>query len=723
MITRFLKRFAQKQMMSSSPDSFEAEMNTAAVENLDFRGLDSGGRTPEERTEAVLSAMNPEEKIDYITGYRSLGIRAMDRHGLPSVWMSDATSGVRSYGPVTAFPAGVAMAASWDRKLIAEAADHIAEAARAKGISILLGPGVNIARVPTCGRNFEYLGEDPFLAGEMAAAYIRACSERDVICTVKHLAANNSDYDRHKVSSDMDERTLREIYLPAFETAVKKGGSKGLMSAYNPVNGIWASENRFLLTEVLREEWGYDGFVVSDWTSLYSTAGPLHSGLDLEMPGPKWLTRDKVRKAIESGRASEADLDRMAGNVLRTLFAAGVYDRPVKDETAREFAPEHDEAAIRAAAAGAVLLKNDGGALPLPEGPGVRIAVCGPHGVKTPTMGGGSCHIARTTGTVGLLDGLRTAAADGTDVTAVTWRRSGRLTRAEKRTIAAADAVVIACGFDYVEESELYDRPWRLPDAQRRLIREVSAISGRTAVILTAGGGVETQSWIDGIGAAIHGMYLGQSVGTALARLLLGRENFRGKLPFSMAKNWTDIPAAANYPRRFHTTSPGRMTLGQGKPRFRRMRRWRYAEGLMVGYRHFDTAGVEPAFPFGHGLSYTSFVLADIRLSSPEISAGESPEVSLTVRNTGKRAGHEVVQVYVKDLESSLPRPEKELKGFEVAAPAPGESTDVVIPLPPESFRFWKPGVGWIIEPGDFEVLIGTGSRDIHAVLKVTITA
>ncbi|PIE05249.1 MAG: beta-glucosidase, partial [Spirochaetales bacterium] len=351
-------------MLDESKSATLAEMNQAKVEDLDFPGLKAAGRSAEEQAASILEAMTFEEKAGFISGYKSLGIRALPRLGLPSVWMSDATSGVRSYGPAAAFPSGVAMAASWDRQLIARAAGSIAETARAKGISILLGPGVNIARIPTCGRNFEYFGEDPFLAGEMAAAYISACSKKGVICTVKHLAANNSEYDRHKISSDMDERTLRELYLPAFETAVKKGGATALMTAYNPINGVWASENRRLITDILRGEWGFEGMVISDWNSLYSTSGPMNAGMDLEMPQARWLSRERIQKAVESGEVPQQKLDDMCGRILRTLFTAGVYSRPVKDTDSREFHEEHNKRALQTAEAGIVLLKNNNKALP-----------------------------------------------------------------------------------------------------------------------------------------------------------------------------------------------------------------------------------------------------------------------------------------------------------------------------------------------------------------------
>ena len=716
MLSTILKRIAQNAMLQ--------DINPVEAEDLDFHGLPSDNRTPKERAESILSTMTLDEKLSFITGYKYMGIHALPRHGLPSVWMTDATSGPHCYGVTTAFPSAVAMAASWDPELVAETADHIAEVSRAKGVSILLGPGVNIARIPTCGRNFEYMGEDPFLAGTLASAYVEACANRGVICTVKHMAANNSDYDRHKISSDMDERTLREIYLPAFEATVKKGETQGIMSAYNPVNGVWASENRRLLTQILREEWEFDGIVVSDWNSLYSTPGPLKSGLDIEMPKAKWLTPEQVKAAFITGEARETDLDRMAGNLLRTLFAAGVYDRPVKDPEAREFHADHDSAALKAAGAGIVLLKNKSSVLPLPQGPGITIAVCGPLAVDSAVMGGGSCHIARTTGTVNLMDGLKSTAAEGTTIVHVPYGNRG----CNNQTIKDADAVIIACGFNHRSESELYDRPWRLPRSQRKLIHRVSRLNSRCIVTLTAGGGVETGSWIKHGPALIHGLYLGQTVGTATAEILFGMMNPSGKLPFTMARNWTDIAALEGYPRRYWATTPGRMAAGQGNPRFRKMRHWKYTEGLMVGYRHFDTADIEPAFPFGHGLSYTNFVIENMQLSADTIGPEDTLDVTVRVRNTGDRTGSEVVQIYVADTESRLPRPAKELKGFKKLHLEPGESLEAVIHLDNRAFRYWDPEAGesggsggWTAEPGEFRILAGRSSRAIEAEASVSL--
>jgi beta-glucosidase len=662
--------------------------------------------------------MTTAEKIDFLGGYRAMGIRSVPTAGLPSVWMSDATSGPRCYGASTAFPSASALAATWNVALAREMGLHVAEAARAKGVSVLLGPGINIARVPTCGRNFEYMGEDPFLTGTVAAAYVAGAQKKGVICTVKHLAVNNSDYDRHKASSDLDDRTLREIYLRAFEMVVAEG-AEAIMSAYNPINGVWASENRRILTEILREEWGFDGFVVSDWNSLYSTAGPIRAGLDLEMPQARWLTRKRVERARTAGEVRDEDIDGMVRNVLTTLFRRGVYDRPVKDPNARELHPDHIEAARRIASEVIVLLKNAGDLLPLK--PEATVAVTGPMATDTETLGGGSCYVANPTGKTSILEGLREL---GAEVVHAPGRR-GQLLGASREAVRRADTVVVALGFDHVAESELYDRPWRLPAAQRRLIREAAVLNPRVVVTLTTGGGVETASWIDGVPAVLHTFFLGETVGTAIAEVFFGRTVPSGKLPMTMARRWKDIAATRYYPRRYWKTNIFRMFLGQGNPHFRRISRWPYGEGLMVGYRHFDTAEVEPAFPFGHGLSYTTFRIVGMELSAKVIGPEESVEVILQVRNTGNRDGAEVVQIYVADEESRLPRPSKELKGFAKVSIAAGAVESVTVVLDPRAFRYWDPDAGkagaWVAEEGDFLILAGRSSRRIEAEERVTL--
>ncbi len=689
-------------------------------------------RPPAERVEEVLRQLSLEEKIDLLGGVDSMGVRGIARLGLPTIWCSDASSGVRCFGPGTAFPAFVAMAATWDRDLIRRVGEAIGEECRALGVSVLLGPGVNIARVPTCGRNFEYLGEDPCLASEMVVPYIDGVQSRGVAATVKHFACNNSDYDRHRMNAVVDERTLREIYLPAFRAAVQKAGVRCVMNSYNPVNGTYASENPKLLRDILKGEWGFRGLVMSDWNSLYSTRGPLEAGLDLEMPAGVFYCREQILPLLRAGAVSEALVDEKVRRILGVFFEMGFYDRKGVDPSCRVGGEAHLGVSLETAREAIVLLKNEGGLLPLSATGLRRVVVLGANGRRTPAGGGGAAYV-RPTDPVSIEAGLRSA-LPAAEVSWIADRR-GRLGADAAAEVRGADAVIACAGFDHVRESEHYDRSWRLPDGQARLIRRAAALNPNVVVLITAGGDVETESWIGSAKAVLHTFYLGSIAGRAVADVLTGRVSPSGKLPFTMAKLWRDHPATANYVRDPSRTST-RQIVGP-KPRtlvgkapaaqleMMRKEHWpvRYEEGVFVGYRGFDARGIAPQFPFGHGLSYTSFELTDARLSSSRVAAGQTFTVSVTVRNTGSREGAEVVQVYVRDRQASLPRPPRELKGFARVALAPGESREVSISLGEEALSFYDPGrKAWIAEAGAFRILVGSSSRAIAAEMDLEYT-
>ncbi len=690
------------------------------------------GRPAAERAEAVLRGMTLEEKIDMLGGIDSMGIRGVERLGLPTVWCSDASSGVRCFGPGTAFPAFVAMTATWNRDAMRRVGEAIAEECRALGVAVLLGPGVNIARVPTCGRNFEYMGEDPLLAAEMVVPFIEGVQGRGVAATVKHFACNNSDHDRHRMNAIVDERTLREIYLPAFRAAVQKANVRCVMNSYNPVNGTYASENPSLLRDILKTEWGFQGFVMSDWNSVYSTRGPLEAGLDLEMPRGIFYCREQILPMVRAGAVPEALIDDKIRRILTTLFDLGVYDRGAHDPRHRVGGEAHIAASLEAAREAIVLLKNENDMLPLTPASVRRIAVLGANGRSTPAGGGGAAYV-RPTGPVSIEQGLREAFAPAE----VVWvpDRRGRIAAAGAAELRRADAVVVCAGFDHVLESEHYDRRWRLPAGQDRLIRRAASLNANVVVVLTSGGDVETASWIGSAKAVLHTFYLGSIAGRAIADVLAGKANPSGKLPFTMAKRWRDHPATASYVRVPDRTSKrqmegpkprtlvGKVPAAQLEMMRREQRPVRYEEGIFVGYRGFDARSVEPQFPFGHGLSYTSFALSGARVSSRRVARGQAFAVSVTVRNTGKREGSEVVQVYVSDNQASLPRPPRELKGFAKVHLAPGESREVQVALGEESLSYYDPGrKTWIAEAGAFRLLVGTSSRAIAAELELEYT-
>ncbi|MBI9104791.1 MAG: glycoside hydrolase family 3 C-terminal domain-containing protein [Spirochaetales bacterium] len=748
MITNLLKKSLEKVMKGELNILFTANMCRREVEDQNFQGLTieklpqrTGGDlsdlpvlqvfgTPTEESapssewaNRILGEMTWEEKVSFISGYSSIAIQPIPRLGLPSIWSSDATSGLRCFEGGTAYPAAIAMAATWNQDLIEKLGTSLGEEARAKGISILLGPGINIYRIPTNGRNFEYMGEDPFLAGKIAAGYIRGVQSRGVITTVKHFVCNNSEYDRHKCDSVVDERTLREIYLPAFKRAIKEGGARGVMSAYNPVNGVYASENNHLLMEILRGEWGFDGIIMSDWDSLYATAGPVKNGLDIEMPGAKWLTMEKLQKEIASGTISEKDIETMVYRLLFTLHSSGVYSRPQIDKSATAGGEAHAEIALATAREGIILLKNVPPAgqkeplLPLNTDKINTMVVLGRTAMVTPTGGGGSSLVpVSQKGDIvrGIIARLEEE-GKGIKIHYIPYKKRA-LSGKSRELIRSADAVIMCAGFHSFEETECFDRTWELPENQGKLIKKVTALNPNTAVVLTAGGGVETESWLPDVPALLHSLYLGQSVGTAVSEILFGKITPSGKLPFTMAKRWTDFASASYYVDNPGKFSPNRVFIGQGDPGKRKTWQMKYDEKLMVGYRNFDTMKVLPQFPFGHGLSYTSFEISEMKVSKPLLKERQNRKVSLVITNTGAVEGAQTIQIYIKDHESTLPRPEKELKGFVKVFLKPGESEKISLTLTPEDFSYFNDEkMEWVCEAGLFTILAGFSSRDIRA--------
>lgn len=697
----------QKLIFSDLPSPRKSFINGEDVHQ--FVGKDD---SPSEKAHKILGQMTLEEKIDFIGGLQWFAVRPVPRLGLDAMWMADASSGVRGVGRSTVFPCMVSMAATWDRDRIRKAAAVLAEECRAKGVSCLLGPGVNIARVPTCGRNFEYMGEDPYLTAEGACAYIDGLQKNGVAASIKHYALNNSDYDRNKLGSDADERTLREIYLPAFEAAVKKAGVLSVMSSYNPINGVSASENRRMLTDILKNEWGFEGFVVSDWLSCYDAEKPFNAGLDLEMPNAMYMNRKNLTRLLAKGRITETDLDDKVTRILSSFFAAGAYERPIVDVNARENGPEHLLTACETAAEGTVLLKNDNNVLPLDfsQKP-MTVLVTGSRAKDFETGGGGSSRVTSYQ-KVSPVDALRERVGD-----------RGKILYSASPSASAlkkADAVVVCAGFSYGIEGEFHDRPWRLPKKDRRLILKAAECNPRTVVVLNTGGAVETEEWSPKTAAVVDVFFPGDASGRVVADVLLGNVNPSGKLPFTFAKKWSDYPSVENYvkvPEKFGLL---RVTGPAGMRFLRRLKKpFVYEEGIFVGYRHFVTAGIEPAFAFGHGLSYTTFAITDVKISSEKMKKGECPEISATVTNTGAREGAETVQMYLSDEKASLPRPAKELKGFEKVFLKPGESKTVRLPITEESLRFYHPSNrGWCVEPGRFTAFIGNSSVSVAAAVS-----
>jgi beta-glucosidase len=798
----------------------------------------------EKRVEELLARMTLEEKIDMLGGAEGFYIRPLERLGIPKIRMADGPLGVRNYGKATAFPAGIAFTASWNADLMRAYGAAVGREARAKGVHILLSPGLNIHRAPMCGRNFEYYGEDPYLAARMAAAYVQGVQGEGVVATAKHYAVNNQEYDRHNVSSDLDERTLREIYLPAFRTAVVEGKAGAVMTAYNLVNGVHCTEHGHLINEILKGEWGFDGIVMSDWGATYDAVAAAEAGQDLEMPSGRYMNRENLLPAITEGKVKESTIDDKVRRILRVIVRMGFLDRPQTLENVPRYSPGARLIALQGAREGTVLLKNESNLLPLDRSRIKSIAVIGPDAHPAVTGGGGSSQVEPFR-SVSILEGLVQKAGDGIEVyysagvfgdneeyfdstlffpTAMleeaveqrgligeyydnvnldgrpittrldetvdfrwggrspignlggsnfsvrwfgsfraeeagryvfvvsgddgfrlfvdrqcvidSWRYQraaahfayldleagsvhdirleyfqgrgdseihlgvippgDRLVKDPARLAAKADVAVVCVGFDSQSESEGADRSFALPAGQEELINEIAAVNKNTVVVLTAGGNVDMGKWLGNVPALLHCWYPGQEGGTAVAEILFGDVNPSGRLPVSFEKQWEDNAVYNSY---YDDDGDKRVS---------------YSEGVFLGYRHFDKSGIEPRFPFGYGLSYTTFELNNLRLSSEEMNPGGTITVACDVTNTGFRAGAEVVQLYIHDVESSVPRPVKELKGFAKVLLQPGETKTVSLSIDESALSFYDVEKGaWTAERGDYEVLIGTSAKDV----------
>ena len=811
----------------------------------------------EQRVEAILSKMTLDQKIDMLGGEDDFYIRAYPDLGLPRLRMADGPIGVRHGGPATTMAGGISLAASWDPTLAAEEGTQIARDARAKGVHFMLGPAFNIYRAPMNGRNFEYMGEDPCLAGQIAVGYIQGMQNQGVSATAKHFMGNNSEFDRHNTDTIVDERTMREIYLAAFEAAVKQGHVRSVMDSYNLTNGSHMTQNAYLNNDVLKKDWGFDGILMSDWTSTYDAVGAANGGLDLEMPSGKFLNREKLLPAIKQGSVSVATIDDKIRRILRVAIQFGWLDRDQTDLTISRYNREGDQVALQSAREGAVLLKNDGNLLPLKKDAVKSILVVGPDAYPAVPVGGGSAHVVPfeavsflqgisgyvgngaqvfyspgipTVSEMSLATSFSTAPSGGTaglrveHFTNADLQGTPFLTRADnhidfgppsrkmlpaealssrwtgyytpsaagkydlfvtstgedggyyrayvddkivlddwtvskellgvatlsfdakphkvvlerhgesrwlgghlhmgitqhgtyvladaKKLAAKADVVVVAAGFDPESESEGADRTFRLPPGQDELIQQMSAANKNTVVLLTSGGGVDMNEWIDRIPALLEVWYPGQEGGKAAAEILFGDVNPSGRLPATFERRWEDNPVYDNYYPAAGTT------------------RVVYKEGLFVGYRGYEHNGTKPLFPFGYGLSYTSFQYANVAIkpagSSAKNDGISAPlyQVSFDVTNTGTRAGADVAQVYVAEAHPKVPRPAKELKGFVRVDLKPGQTKTSTVTLDGRAFSHYDADAKqWRADPGEFQILVARSSQDIQLQGSVTLSA
>lgn len=793
----------------------------------------------EQRVDAMLRELTLEEKIALLGGDDGMAIREEPSIGLPQLRMSDGPMGVRSWGSSTAYAAGINLAATWDTALARQVGVALGQDARARGVSFLLAPGVNIYRAPMTGRNFEYFGEDPYLAGQIAVGYIQGVQSQGVSAVIKHFAANNSEYDRHRQNSIVSERALREIYLPAFEAAVKQGQVGAVMDSYNLINGEHASQNAFLNNQVLRKEWGFRGILMSDWGGTYDGVAAALGGLDLEMGNAEFMTAKTLIPAIQSGKVPESVIDEKVRRILRTALQFGFFDRRQKDFSIPLFNPQADAVALQSAEEGIVLLKNEGSLLPLNAGAIHSVAVIGPNAYPAVAGGGGSSQVAafapvsfltglgnalypraikvywdfgiKTPSSIfsgthwctdpackeaGLLrteyiDATNVKTSSGTNEQLNSWQdpggedwnpgyrrvewtgyylpktsgiyrvvtatvgedsyklflddkqvlevpthQNGQAPKSTLVTLTAgtpvklrfiywpmteqktaglgviaeselvnpdairlaqmADVAVVSVGFGPSTEGEGLDRTYELPFGQDNLIKAVADVNRNTIVALTAGGGVATSDWIGKIPALLHTWYAGQEGGNALAKILFGDVNPSGKLPITWERTIEDNPAYAHY-----YETPGTRDV-------------EYAEGIFLGYRYVDMHQVKPLFPFGFGMSYTTFSFSNLTVTPEAVSPDGIVTVNFDVTNTGMRAGTEVAEIYVGEPSATLSRPVKELKGFSRVTLAPGETGHVTATLSRRSMAYWDINThDWKVDPGRFIVFVGDSSANV----------
>jgi beta-glucosidase len=642
-----------------------------------------------------------EQKAGLVSGDGPWSTISLPEHGIPPVRLSDGPHGLRlmtdgggdnlglsESAPATCFPPAVAIGSSWDPAVAERIGTAIAQEARAAGVDIVLGPGVNIKRSPLCGRNFEYLSEDPLVSGVLGTAFVRALQAGGVGASVKHFAANNQETDRMRVSSDVDERTLREIYLPAFERVVREAQPATVMCSYNRINGVFSSENRWLLTEVLRGEWGFEGAVVSDWGAVHDPVAAVHAGVDLEMPGSEGRNPPIIAAAVRAGVLAEADLDTAVHRVLELSRWHGAAEGDVDFDV-------HHQVAREVAAQCAVLLKNDG-ALPLRRSS--TLAVIGEF-ARTPRYQGGGSSRVNSARTESFLEAVIEYADAQVDFQpGFTLDGSGDPVTMRSTAVAAAgraDVALVFAGLRESDESEGYDRTTiELPADQIELIREVAATASRTVVMLSHGGVVSMEDWHDDVDAILDGFLLGQAGGAAIADLLYGVVNPSGRLAETIPRRLVDNPSASNFPG-----EEGHVL---------------YGERVLVGYRGYTTLGRPVRYPFGHGLSYTTFRMAGFRVG---VTGEDSAVASVHVTNAGDRAGAHVVQVYVDaTAHGQMLRPQRELRAFSKVFLEPGHTAQVALPLDRRAFAYWDgPERNWVVDPGEYTVQLGWDAENIHA--------
>lgn len=679
----------------------------------------------------LVAELTLEEKASLCSGQDFWHTKAVERLGIPAIMVTDGPHGLRKQVeeadnlglnrsvPATCFPPAAGLGSTWDRDLLRRVGEALGTETRANEVSVLLGPGVNMKRSPLCGRNFEYLAEDPYLAGELATPLVEGIQSRGVGTSLKHFAANNQETDRMRVSAEVDERTLREIYLPAFEKVVTRAQPWTVMCAYNKINGVYASQDPWLLTTVLRDEWGFEGLVVSDWGAVDDRVAGVAAGLDLEMPSSGGINDARIVAAVRAGELAEEDLDRAVARVL-TMVARS---QAALAEPAQFDADAHHALAHEVASRTAVLLKNDGGVLPLAGDALAAVALADVVVVgemaRTPRYQGAGSSQVNPTRLVSALDafaqrGLDVPFAPGYRLAEAAGKPGQEQTddelRADAVAVATGKTAVVFLGLPAADESEGYDREHMdLPASHTALLHEVSAVATRVVVVLSNGSAVTVTPWQDRADAILETWLGGQAGGSATVALLLGELAPSGRLAESIPLRLSDVPAQLNFPGENGVV--------------------RYGEGLYIGYRGLDATGVEVSYPFGHGLTYTTFAYSNLSVDLVEVSGQTGQDdvvgrVALTVTNTGERAGVAVPQLYVGRPSSSVARAPRELRGFARVELAAGTSQRVELELTRRDLSHWDTALhAWVVEPGAVEICVGASSRDLPLTTTVELAA
>ncbi|MEO0777747.1 MAG: glycoside hydrolase family 3 C-terminal domain-containing protein [Bacteroidota bacterium] len=671
--------------------------------------------------QALLTQLTLAEKASLCSGANAWQTKAIPRLGIPALWLSDGPHGLRvekAHGfyqslPATCFPTASALGATWNEALLREVGEAIGREAVAQGVHVVLGPGVNIKRSPLGGRNFEYYSEDPLLSGRLGAAFVRGVQSQGVGACPKHFTANNQETLRMSVSSEVDERSLREIYLPAFEYLVREAQPWTMMCAYNLVNGVLASENQYLLHDILRREWGYEGIVLSDWGAVHDRVRGLAAGLHLEMPGNGGLNDRKLIAAVEAGHLPEARLDEIVGEILKLIFKTRAVQADA--EAASWDAAAHHRLAQRVSAESICLLKNEAALLPLATD--TKVAVIGAFAQRARYQGGGSSKV-NPTREENLWEQLQTRWSDAAKLTFAPGydlevyrgttevdpeRRRQRIAEAVA-TAKAADLALVVLGLPDSYESESADRQHLdLPEDQNELLWQLLAVQSEVVVVLVNGSAVR-MPWHSRAKAIVEAWLGGQAGAAALAEVLTGAVNPSGRLAETFPLQLADTPSYLHFP-------------GDGQ-------KVHYGEGIFVGYRYYDTKKIAPLFPFGHGLSYTEFSYRDLDLSTRIMSDRDTLDLSVRVANVGDREGAEVVQLYVRARSSRLQRPEKELRAFQKVGLAAGEERQLHFQLTPRDFAYYDPMLGaWQVEAGHYDLHLGASSRDLRLTAELKIAA